>query len=226
MTQKKAAWSVTRAATSYGFVQVRKSLGACNVGNRYMANFSVSAAVQCQTEQTSVEPFGSDPTFLRFSSVYDGKARIEDLYYESERITANASVMNKTIQVPVGGIAFWPHSYEPLRNYNGSSEPMREQHEKVAKLVHQLDRNKFKLYFDERLTAKHANDMVSFIQDGGFIDEKTRQITLEVLTFNADLDQVAILRVLFDWEISGRIMWDYTMNTSVPTSRTCVCAPS
>ncbi len=193
-------------------VQERKLLGPCNnVGNLFMVNFSTTASVQCQTERTSVEPFGSDPTFLRFSSVYDGKARIEELYFEHERIMTNMSLSNKTIQVPIGGVAFYPHSYDPLRSYNGSTE--RWQHQKPDNLIHRQDRDKFKLYFDERLTAQHANDMVQFIQDAGYIDEKTKKITVEMITFNADLDIVATIKIFIEWENSGRIVWDYALNT-------------
>jgi hypothetical protein len=187
-----------------------------------MNNFSKTASVQCQIDAPSVQSFGSDPTFLRFSTVYDGKAKVEDLYFPDERIMSNMSILNTTIQVPIGGLAFYPHFYDPLLKYNGTVPPTREQHKKPERHIHNPDRNKFKLYFDERLTARQANNMVQYMQDAGFVDEQTKQLTVEVVTFNAELDLVALLRVYFEWENSGRIMWVVYLSFACVSVQVCV----
>ena len=59
----------------------------------------------------------------------------------------------------------------------------------------------FKLYFDGILTLDQANSMLTYMQDGGFIDGSTSSITVEMITFNVDLNLFSALSVFFEWEV-------------------------
>ncbi|KAJ1489841.1 hypothetical protein T484DRAFT_1778915, partial [Baffinella frigidus] len=50
-------------------------------------------------------------------------------------------------------------------------------------------------------------------RDGGFIDDATSDITLEMVTFNAVLNIFSVLEFSFVWKAGGNIAWDYNLNT-------------
>ncbi|KAJ1469913.1 hypothetical protein T484DRAFT_1849912 [Baffinella frigidus] len=137
--------------------QQRKKRDACP----RIRNKGVSCAMD-EEGRFDGTPYGYDPTFMSFSSLYNGKLNPGTTdggnYTESERNTSD----NRN---PIG---FFPHGYLG----NGESKPAQQ----IAAGAEQ----DFKLYFDERLTAKQALNMIQYCS--------TSLIKIEMLTFNAALN--------------------------------------
>ena len=85
---------------------------------------------------------------------------------------------------------FYPHQYD------GNTHKRKDR-----SLISAGDVDAFKLYFDGILTLDQANSMLTYMQDGGFIDGSTSSITVEMITFNVDLNLFSALSVFFEWEV-------------------------
>ena len=133
---------------------------------------------------------GSDPVFTEFSSLYDGKLFAADYYDRNER--SNAS----TARVP---FLFYPHQYNQI-----TRAP------KDDNLVVPSDRNKYKIYFDDRLSQEQAQRMMTALKDGSFFDSSsTQRVSVQLVTYNANI-QVFVRFVLnLDWESTGLGSWDF-----------------
>eukprot|EP00960_Hanusia_phi_P072158 767716-Hanusia_phi.AAC.1 len=183
---------------------------------------SAKEGVMCPSEQGyDAKPFGYDATFMSFSSIYDGKMRAEMFYGPSERHTVNGSDGSSTLSFPKG---FFPHQYDSSwldTNLDGSlsqEELAKDKgnttaREKDGKYVHAQDIDSFKLFFDERLTQKQAQAMVTFAKDGKFLDAQTQELHVEMVTFNAVKNVFLYLDISFSWETSGKIPWNYNIKT-------------
>ena len=55
---------------------------------------------------------------------------------------------------------------------------------KEDKYIIEAYRDSFMLYFDEQTTQVLAQSMIQFIQDGSFIDSRTKEVKVEFLTYN------------------------------------------
>ena len=147
--------------------------------------------VRCPNEnQGDSSPMGSDPVFTEFSSLYDGKLFAADYYDRNER--SNAS----TARVP---FLFYPHQYNQI-----TRAP------KDDNLVVPSDRNKYKIYFDDRLSQEQAQRMMTALKDGSFFDSSsTQRVSVQLVTYNANI-QVFVRFVLnLDWESTGLGSWDF-----------------
>ncbi|KAJ1477616.1 hypothetical protein T484DRAFT_1820591 [Baffinella frigidus] len=156
--------------------QTRQKRGTCaSIGNPSVAKFTGKtrfANVRCpEVVRGSLEldgaPYGFDPSFMTFSSIYDGKLEPFSTeggsYDDSER-------HNSTDRTPIG---FFPHSYGRVgRKGRGGAKGEED-------LVEELSDN-FLLFFEERLSQKQAQAMLQYARDGGFIDDSTSDITLEM----------------------------------------------
>ena len=76
-------------------------------------------------------------------------------------------------------------------------------------------RDRYKLFFDARLSAAQARRMVQFMKDGLFLNSKTDWIEMEIITYNADFNLFGILTVQFLWNLGGSTLWNYQYNTAL-----------
>eukprot|EP00292_Cryptomonas_paramecium_P003899 CAMPEP_0113705028 /NCGR_PEP_ID=MMETSP0038_2-20120614/26887_1 /TAXON_ID=2898 /ORGANISM="Cryptomonas paramecium" /LENGTH=730 /DNA_ID=CAMNT_0000629955 /DNA_START=123 /DNA_END=2311 /DNA_ORIENTATION=- /assembly_acc=CAM_ASM_000170 len=155
-------------------------------------------ATNCLKDSPSGAPYGKDPTFLPSSSIYNGKLQMPDYYDPTEIVNAtsgptSAGINVTTRAVPLG---FFPQGYRVNSSLNRPGE------EKL-----------FRLYFDPRLAAGQADTMVSYLQDGGFIDSSTKTVTVEFVSFNPALDRLTYVNFDFDWKPFGSIVWDFDVTT-------------
>ena len=73
------------------------------------------------------------------------------------------------------GRSFFPHEFP---HENSTAWDSR----KGAALVHGYWERKFNLYFDTRLTGKQAARMLTYIDEGGYMDAQTQQIEVRFHT--------------------------------------------
>jgi len=204
--------------------QTRMKRGSCldNMKGADVRLFTSSAGsgINCPlANQLDSEPFGYDPTFMTFSSIYNGKLRPEVFYGNGERY--NSSTSGGTgYGYPKG---FYPQKYDQNAldtNMDGMLSPQEVTSgattsffTKASKYIDSGEQDTFKLYFDERLTYKQALKMVQFAQDGKFIDSQTKEIKVEIVTYNAVKDIFMYSNFVFAWQAGGKIPWDYSINT-------------
>jgi hypothetical protein len=169
--------------------QIRKSQGPCSdVLSLPLRVFSNQTT--CARDAKDSTPFGMDPTFLSASSIYDGKISIESLYDDSEVQTVKTvfdSGASFSERIPYG---FFPHQYD------GNTFM-----QKTSSMISPEDVDSFKLYFDGILTLSQANNMLAYMQQGGFIDNATSSLDIEMITYNPDLNLFSLLVVYFKWEV-------------------------
>lgn len=150
--------------------QQRRTLEDCTaIVNPSVLKFSEETG--CQRPLTrDPTPFGMDPFFISAASIYDGKVDPERYYRGSERINKTTVVrdidgneVNLTeASTPIG---FFSHQYDGV---TGQRKP--------AAGISKTDMDSFIAYFDGRISADQAQKMLTYMQEGGFIDAQTKQV--------------------------------------------------
>ena len=75
--------------------------------------------------------------------------------------------------------------------------------------------NEFKLFFDERLTWKQAQQMLTFANNGSYIDRNTSRVEVRFVTYNRPYDLFCLSRITFEWKVGGKISWEYKISPVV-----------
>ena len=145
---------------------------------RYESSKDTSLGPLCQGSRVTNSPYGEDPTFTTASRLYKGYVDQNQYYAKTECSAAG---------LPFG---FFPHSYD------GKSHGPKDPRYIVA-----AEASNFKVYFSERVTAVEAQNLVTYLHDGGFLDSQTQQVTVEILTLNSNLDLFAIFTFIFTWQV-------------------------
>ncbi|EKX32754.1 hypothetical protein GUITHDRAFT_121057 [Guillardia theta CCMP2712] len=190
--------------------------------NKHVQSFmkSVEGVVTCPSSTLDDTPFGYDPSFMSFSSMYNPKLFPEKFYAPLERHVI-VSQGETDLSFPIG---FYPHKYD-TNFFDTNMDGFISEEEasinatsfKVAykdrKLIMPSEADTFKLYFDERLTQMLAQSMIQFAEDGSFIDSQTEEVQVQFLTYNAPKNIFALHEFIFTWQKTGRIPWDYKVNS-------------
>jgi len=198
-----------RLVGGIGITQERRRQESCiedNIPrNVFIDDFSEAAKVTCPAATLDNATFGYDPSFMPSSSLYNGKLSAADWYSLVDRHVKSTTVGNVTITTPSFPKGFFPHSYFqklPGEEFNYTTKP-----------THTGSEDLFKLFLDERLTGTQAKRAIQFAKDGKFLDGSTSSVEVDFITYNADLDQFAQARFFFDWSTSGKIPWNFNLQT-------------
>jgi hypothetical protein len=207
VTEKTKARFVTpfnRLIGALMITQERSAKATCAVQNQHVQNFSSSVrGTICRGEALDSSPFGVDPAFSISSTLYAGDLAPEDWYALSERSRAG----DGTAGAPYG---FFPMSYagrklvnrsqganksgQSANNASGSS--LRRANTEVSGAG-----EVFKLYFDERIENAQAQKLLTYMTDGGFLDDNTRKVTVEMNTLNVQLNMMATFKFIFEFQV-------------------------
>jgi hypothetical protein len=173
--------------------QERSSTTAtCSVQNQHVQNYSNSGrGTICRSDALDSSPFGVDPAFSISSALYAGDLTPEEWYTESERSKGKDGR-------PGAPYGFFPIKYAGGDLKNGSQGVAAST--KRANSVPDSG-NLFKLYFDERIESAHAQNLLTYIIDGGFLDAKTRKVTVEMNTLNVQLNMMATFEFIFQFQV-------------------------
>ncbi len=141
----------------------------------------------CRTGRLDGTPFGMDATFLPSSSIYNGKLQMSDFYDALEvRNSSTSTKAGVNVTTRPTAIGFFPHQYQ-----------------RSSKKVREDDIDVFRLFFDGRISTSQADAMVTYMVDGGFIDEYTSFVTVEFVTFSPILNKFSVVYFSFDWKVSS-----------------------
>lgn len=166
---------------------------------------------ECRGIEESDDPFGYDPAFMPFSPIYNGKLRPQT-YYNGSEIRAGSFY-------PFG---FYSHKYNTdavdtdVDGVFTALEVMAAREHSSLKnnsLVMQGQENEFKLFFDERLTFKQASAMLTYANNGSYIDRMTSQVSVRFVTYNRPWSIFSICKFDFEWDEGGKIKWDYSISS-------------
>uniref|UniRef100_A0A7S0YX08 C2 domain-containing protein n=1 Tax=Hemiselmis tepida TaxID=464990 RepID=A0A7S0YX08_9CRYP len=187
--------------------QRRRPLGECTtIFNPTVQAFSNITGCQVDAAYDGT-PYGLNPVFVSTSGIYNGKQDPERSYTAAERInktvevkaTGGGTVMQTSSSTPIG---FFPHQYD---------DATRTQ--KPNDLIEWSQYDIMKLYVDNRVSATRSKEMLSYMIDGGFIDEQTHTMLVEFVTFNPNLNHFCFLQFTFNWVQGGNIQWDWFFQT-------------
>mmetsp|Transcript_40849 Transcript_40849/g.83567 ORF Transcript_40849/g.83567 Transcript_40849/m.83567 type:complete len:1272 (-) Transcript_40849:1118-4933(-) len=186
--------------------QTRRTPSNCTeVINEFVQAFST--ADPCISDAKDGTPYGLDPVFLPTSGEYDGKLSPEDFFSDHERMQLTfkkTTTEGETVteKIPSNPLGFFPHQYDTV---------LRE--EKKSSLIWEEGVDTFKQFFDERVTAERAQQMLNYMKDGRWIDGRTTDVEVEFVTFNADLNRFTFVGFEFRWQPGGSILWNYRLQT-------------
>ncbi len=157
---------------SVAVTQRRRLAGPC-AGHASASVERFFNGTPCRLAREDARPYGADPTFLPSSDIYNGKLVMSD-YYNASEIVAAASTVAAGVNITTRDTAlgFFPYQYgrAPGRARAG-------------------DVDSFRLYFDGRLTQAQAAGMVTYLDDGGFIDTRTQTLEVGFISFNPSLSE-------------------------------------
>lgn len=79
----------------------------------------------------------------------------------------------------------------------------------------------FSVVFDINMDQSRAADVITYLRDGGFLDDRTSSVTVQIVTFNAQLDLFSLVTVKMTFSSPGEI------EARVLPSRGCIggCVP-
>ena len=166
--------------------QQRVKFGLCTNDGKVSVQ-SFFSGIMCRMSDLDGTPYGLDPTFLPSSSIYNGKLQMSAFYSDSEIVGSYTSqVAGVNVTTRPTALGFFPQQY----GLNQSQLRPGEE-------------NFFRLFFDGRITTNQANAMVTYLTDGGFIDDQTSSVTVEFVTFSPTLDKFCYTTFVFDWQVFG-----------------------
>lgn len=151
------------------------------------------SASTCLGDDADTAAYGVDSVLVPTSSIYDGKAMFGAAYDMSER--ADLNNLN-------AGYGFFNHSYDTILTQL-----------KDPTLISGDFADAFNVYFDSRSTHSQASNYVTYLREGGFIDDQTETLKVQFVTFNIDSNVFAHLEFDFEFLKGGAIVWDWTMRT-------------
>ena len=169
--QKRLQNQPERAKGSYAVCSIRND----SLG-QYCSTADPSRGLLCRGQLPDSTVYGTDPVFTTASSLYDGIQNPLDYYNRSEISTQN----------PYG---FFPHKYN---HKTGGT--------KTTTLV-AAEADNFLVYLDERISSIHAQNIITYLNDGGFIDQQTSEVSVEINTLNADSGLFCKTIITFTWQV-------------------------
>eukprot|EP00798_Chlamydomonas_sp_ICE-L_P008465 gene8465-4909_t len=136
----------------------------------------------------TVRPYGIDPVFLRSSTLYDTSLLDQyDLYYN----TSNSSEVGPT-GVPLG------FRWRNMKGYENGFPVLFEN--RMRKSDVSVD-----------MKQERAANVMQYLMDGNYLDEQTKGLTAEILSYNRDLHVLGYARGKVKWMLDGsiKVVWEF-----------------
>ena len=159
------------------------SFAVCSIKNDSIGQYSSladpSRGLLCRGQYQDATFYGADPVFTAASSLYDGKQNPFDFYNASE-------FADLASESPYG---FFPHKYDHRTGGTKTNTLIAE------------EADNFLVYLDERMSSVHAQDIITYLNDGNFIDQQTAEVSVEINTINAGNSMFCKTVIIFTWEV-------------------------
>eukprot|EP00879_Flechtneria_rotunda_P028207 GHRR01030295.1.p1 GENE.GHRR01030295.1~~GHRR01030295.1.p1 ORF type:complete len:524 (+),score=176.95 GHRR01030295.1:86-1573(+) len=126
-------------------------------------------------DTNDVYPYGVDPAFLRSSASL----------YRPELQGKEAWFYNTSDPVEVSPITGTPYGFfhQPVKGYPRG----------------------FPVLLPNKLSQARSASALQYLIDGNYLDTKSKHMTVELLTLNADLQVLGYTQLIFDWKKDGAI---------------------
>ena len=194
ITQKRVGKAECSANENQGFVAFARANGVNCTGSGKLDS----------------SPYGIDPTFSRFSSLFNGKHTATE-FYAGQLISDSEEVKNEHFSQPTEGF-YGADGFIPYGFFPHQWDPANKRHKNDSWILNSA-KDEFKLFFDVRIGSAQADLLLTYIQDGRFIDDSTDMIEIDIVTYNAEVNMLASIHFTFHVEKTGGITWDYSMRS-------------
>ncbi len=180
-------------------------------GDVGLSAFTQAHGINC-TEASGRDgrPFGIDPSFSKFSSLYSGKHAATE-YYNGKLVSGAGASPQQAFPDPLEGY-FGPDGFIPYGFFPHEWDTVARRLKNDSHVLPSA-RGEFKLFFDVRADASEAGRLLTFLQDGRFLDDSTDALDVEMVTYNAEEALFTSLRFAFQVERTGGLSWDYSIRT-------------
>jgi len=170
------------------------------LGNCSTTRFS-NIENECIKGRDPGHSYGVDPVFKSGEDLYDSDLASEDQvikYYNcSDLETASYPAGSRYAEDGVKGIYC-------QELYNENQLPYGFHY--LSMQNNPLYKNGFPVFFDINLNNERANDYFGYVQQGYYIDEdNTRDVTAQLLTYNAELRTFANVKITWTFAVAGKI---------------------
>ena len=158
----------------------------------------------------STEPYGVDPVFVMGSSLFDAdldNARSINSFYNCSEIPAADQIYNNEDPFSTSG-AYVNEPPYCANLYNLRNVPYGLFH-------HNLEGKTagFPVWFDINLSEDQAQYWYTYLEEGLMLDVLTREMTVDLVTYNAELRMFSSVFVRFRFTDGGAIAVTYKLHT-------------
>ena len=175
--------------------QRRVATEDCRLTNKYIRDYhGLGSGLDCLGDSLDPTPFGRDPVFTTTSTLYSGDLAVDNYYEVSEL----ALGLDGQLTTPYG---FFPHLYGSKRFGENSSISSKNLSLKDKTFIVSEKANEFLVFFDERLSYNQADSMLTYMKDGGFIDDQTKEISVEMNTLNSEYGLFSTFIFMFYFQV-------------------------
>jgi hypothetical protein len=160
---------------------------------------------ECASEAgVDLRPYGVDPVFLHTAALHDAELMKEYERYHGIKLHSDLiSNFTEDCSPPSCGAHYFPHEV------NERGAPYGFFHEKLTSAYD----DGFSVFFDVNANEEQARNLLSYMTDGFFVDDKTRAMAVSTVTYNADLGVLSYLHSDFEFHAGGSIVAESQVQT-------------
>ena len=160
------------------------------------ADRGLSGKVCPVVDKSDVDPYGVDPVFISTSRLYDPEAKNKMCCRPESDAQGGSNASDP-------GFKFYKNSELNVRGVPYGFYPTLEGREAG-----------FAVVIDINLRENAFNKLIEYLEDGFFIDKYTKNLKVEVLTYNGELRYFCNLVVDFDFSQGGNIQVEYSADSA------------
>ena len=161
------------------------------------ADRGLSGKVCPVVDKSDVDPYGVDPVFISTSRLYDPEAKNKMCCRPESDAQGGSNASDP-------GFKFYKNSELNVRGVPYGFYPSTLEGREAG----------FAVVIDINLRENAFNKLIEYLEDGFFIDKYTKNLKVEVLTYNGELRYFCNLVVDFDFSQGGNIQVEYSADSA------------
>lgn len=159
-------------------------------------------------DKISTAPYGVDPVFISTSTLYDERA-FDEMCCRPETDNATAAEDATGAAAPAAATADMTGPFYKESELNAKGIPFGFYSEKLDGR-----QDGFSVVIDVNLRESGFEKLMTYLEDGFFIDQYTKSLRVEMLTYNGELRFFCNLVIDFDFSQGGNIVIEYSADTA------------
>mmetsp|Transcript_10574 Transcript_10574/g.42685 ORF Transcript_10574/g.42685 Transcript_10574/m.42685 type:complete len:2274 (-) Transcript_10574:246-7067(-) len=187
---------------------------------------NISGDVCPSSVKTASAPFGVDPTFVVGSQVYDAATQSMLCCRPEDGAVLNATNASSPPAAPAAGLnddadddvgaddgafAVKAGAFYKKSELNEKGIPLGFYHKSLGSRA-----DGFSVLIDVNLRESQFNKVVSYLEDGFYLDKYTKELTAELLTYNSMGRYFAYTKITFKFSEGGNIIVRYSIDLAKP----------